>query len=422
MFLHIDIDCFFISAERTLNTNLLNRPAAVGSRSNLEIFNKKRTNIKLLNINSGAFVTPVFHSDFQRTFQNYFIDKIDGKDKIRGIITTSSYEARAYGVKTGMPIAKALTLCPTLTVVPANYPLYHKLSKEIFLYLKKKIPQVEQYSIDEFFGSVDGWISEDKIEHFANEIKQEIYQKFQIPVAIGIAKAKYIAKLATKSAKPFGVYLVKEQQEFIKDIPISKFPGIGKAFSAKLSKYGIKTLGDICNSKELLTRWKLPGIELYNRICTCKSEQITAKEPKKSIGLSRTFDAIDDYNEIKRRVLIMARHIAYMTNKAGANPIKFELKINFKDGSKAKKGVKTDRIFNEHLLKTSLEQLLQDIWKNNRGVIKLRVSVSNFSENKAKTLSLLDANSDLKQQKLDSAVNILRSKYGLDVLKNGNEI
>ena len=422
MFLHIDIDCFFISAERTLNPNLLNRPAAVGSRSNLEIFNKKRTNIKLLNINSGAFVTPVFHSDFQRTFQNYFIDKIDGKEKIRGIITTSSYEARAYGVKTGMPIAKALSLCPNLVVVPANYPLYHKLSKEIYLFIKKEIPEVEQYSIDEFFGNVDGWIKKEDIKEFAHNLKDRIYDKFKIPVAIGVAEAKYIAKLATKSAKPFGVYIVNNQQEYIKDIPISKFPGIGKGFEAKLSQYGIKTLGDICKSKELLQRWKLPGIELYNRICTCKNEKISIKEPKKSIGLSRTFDAISSYDEIKRRVLIMARHISYMVAQANVNPLRFELKINFQDGSKAKKGIKTDRIYSEHLLKESLEQLLQEIWRENRSVIKLRVSVSSFSDNKAKTLSLLELNSDIKQQKLDSAINSLRSKYGLDVLKNGNEI
>jgi len=130
MFLHIDIDSFFVSAERSVDPTLKNIPVAVGGRSNLEIFNKKRTHIKLMNDNSGAFVAPVFYSDKQKSFQSFFVDKIAGREKIRGIITTSSYEARAFGVKTAMPIALALQICPKLLVVPSNYPLYPALPSD----------------------------------------------------------------------------------------------------------------------------------------------------------------------------------------------------------------------------------------------------------------------------------------------------
>ena len=123
MFLHIDIDSFFASAERSVDPSLKGIPMAVGSRSNLEIFNKKRTNIRLMNDNSGAFVTPVFYSDKKKTFSSHFIDTIDGREKIRGIITTASYEARKFGVKTAMPIAQALQICPQMVVVPSNYPV-----------------------------------------------------------------------------------------------------------------------------------------------------------------------------------------------------------------------------------------------------------------------------------------------------------
>ena len=418
MFLHIDIDCFFISAERTINKNLLNCPAAVGSRSNLEIFSQQRRNIKLLNINSGAFVTPVFHSDFKKNFNNYFLDK----NKIRGIITTASYEARAYGVKTAMPIAKALSLCPNLIVVPSNMSLYHKLSKKLFILLKKEIPQIEQYSIDEFFGIIDGWIENKDVEKFINYLKNKIYKELKLPVSIGAAKSKYIAKLATNKAKPFGVYIVNNQEEFIKDIPISNFPGIGKSFSKKLNQYGIKKLSDICNSKKLLYSWKLPGIELYNRVCAKNNGIIKKKEPKKSIGLSRTFDAIYEYNEIQRRVVIMGRHIAYMVHKAKVNPLRFDLKIYYNDGTKIKNGIQSNRIFNEHLFKESLVILLKNSWIENRGIIKIRVWVSNFSIKGNKTLSLLNHNEDLKQKQIDDAVSKLRNSFGLDILKNGNEI
>jgi len=420
MFLHIDIDSFFISAERAVNPKLLNIPAAVGSRSNLEIFDRKRRDIKLLNINSGAFVTPIFHSSHKRTFQNYFIDNIDGKRKIRGIITTASYEARACGVKTGMPIAKALQLCPNMVVVPSNYPLYHKISKMLYIYLKSQLPKIEQYSIDEFFGLVDGWIEDVNTKKFAQELKTNIYKKFKLPVSIGIAKGKYIAKLATKEAKPFGVCYVDNHLEFIENIPIEKFAGIGKGFKKKLNKYGIKTLGDVCKNRQLLYRWKLPGIELYNKVCNNYGD-IKVKEAKKSIGLSRTFDAINNYQEIQRRVVIMARHIAYMANKSGVNPLRYDIKINYSDGSKAKIGKKVDREFSEQLLKETLIKLLKEIWKDGSSAIKLRVSVSNFLSTKT-TLSLLDIEDDKKQKKLDKAILKLRNEFGLDILKNGNEI
>ena len=183
MFLHIDIDSFFVSAERSLDPSLKNISVAVGGRSNLEIFNKKRTNIRLMDENSGAFVTPVFYSDKEKSFRSFFIDIIDGREKIRGIITTSSYEARASGVKTGMPIAHALRLCPELVVVPSHYLLYHQLSQKIYHFLQQRIPQLEQYSIDEFFGDLDGWIAEDEIDTFASLIKEGIYQEFDIPVS-----------------------------------------------------------------------------------------------------------------------------------------------------------------------------------------------------------------------------------------------
>lgn len=121
-----------------------------------------------MNDNSGAFVTPVFYSNKKKDFQTHFIDTIDGKEKIRGIVTTASYEARACGVRTGMPLAKALNLCPKLVIVPSNYPLYHKLSYKIHHFLQERIPSIEQFSIDEFFADISGWVEEGRVEEFAN--------------------------------------------------------------------------------------------------------------------------------------------------------------------------------------------------------------------------------------------------------------
>ena len=430
MFIHVDIDSFFASAERSVNDALKGIPMAVGSRSNLEIFNKKRTHIKLMNDNSGAFVTPVFYSDKKmksrrnedKTFESYFVDEIEGRKKIRGIITTASYEARACGVKTAMPIAQALQLCPKMTVVPSNYPLYHKLSHKIHTFMLAHIPKVEQYSIDEFFGDVSGWKKDEDVYAFAKELQSKILEHFDIPVSIGISKAKWIAKLATESAKPYGVYEVKDIDTYIENIPIKEFPGIGKGFQKRLGEHYISTLGDVKRHKALFVSWKKPGIQLYERITGTDHEGISSRGERKSIGISRTFDAIHDTDEIKRRIMIMARHIIYMVMAIEVNPTSYYLKVGYEYGVKAKKTLTVDRMFSETLFKSMLSEMYEEIVHVNNGAIKLTLNVSNFSSLNLKTLSLIDFNDDSKTKELHKNIHDLRSRFGLDIIKTGNEL
>ena len=422
MFLHIDIDSFFASAERSVNSKLKHIPICVGSRSNLEIFNKKRTNIKLMNDNSGAFVTPVFYSNKKKTFENYFIDKIDGRKKIRGIVTTASYEARAKGVKTAMPIAQALQLCPEMIVIPSNYPLYHKLSNKMHAFMRAHIPKVEQFSIDEFFCDVSGWKRDDEVYTFAKELQDKIHEHFDIPVSIGISKAKWIAKLATESAKPYGVYEVHDIDLYIENIPIKAFPGIGKGFQKRLEEHYIKTLGDIKRHKSLFLSWKKPAIQLYGRVTGTDVEGINPKSERKSIGISRTFDAIAESDEIKRRIMIMARHIIYMVMAIEVNPTSYYLKINYEYGVSVKKTLTIDRIFSEKLFKNTLSQMFDEIVDPNKSAIKLSLNVTNFSSKNLKTLSLLDFDKDTKDEQLYKDIHNLRMRFGLDIIKTGNEL
>ena len=406
---------------------------AVGSRSNLEIFNKKRTNIRLMNDNSGAFVTPVFYSDKhpkgissqaqgKKTFESYFVDKIEGRDKIRGIITTSSYEARAFGVKTAMPIAQALQLCPQMVVVPSHYPLYHKLSHQIHSFMLAHIPKVEQYSIDEFFGDLSGWIADKDVYAFAQALKIKINDHFDIPVSIGISKAKWIAKLATESAKPYGVYEVKDIDAYIENIPIKAFPGIGRGFQERLGKYYISTLGDVKRHQSLFYSWKKPGIQLYHRVTGTDNESISSRGERKSIGISRTFDAIHDADEVKRRIVIMARHIVYMVMAIEVNPTTYYLKINYEYGVKVKKSLTIDRIFSETLFKSILTEMYAEMAHFEKGAIKLSLNVSNFTSQHKKTLSLMDLDEDIHDNKLSKEIQKLRERFGLDIIKTGDEL
>ncbi|MFK5881490.1 MAG: DNA polymerase IV [Sulfurospirillum sp.] len=427
MKIHLDMDCFFASCERVRNPKLCGKPIAVGGRSDTKIFEKSFSARKLYDKNSGAFVPNIFYPTKKDNmdFENFFIDKNGNKTRIRGIITTASYEARAYGLKTGMTIRESLTLCPHLLVLPPNHLLYHEFSHKLFEFLKQKIPLVEQYSVDEFFADLSGWIRDENLLDFCKNLQHEIFDEFSLPITIGIAKSKWAAKLVTNSAKPFGVKEVKEDKwtEFIRDIPIQKFPGIAKGYRRRLKSRGIETLGEIRGAKNLFYSWKKPGILLYKRVLGIDNESIAQGTPRKSIGISRTFDPIKQRCEVKRRVAVLARNLAYTILKLNLNPTSYFLKIKYENFLRTKHRVTTDRLFNEKFFKSLMLEIFDntDIYVAQK-IKYIGISTSNFMEYKHKPFDLLSYEKDTKFRKIGNSIQSLRQKYGIDIVKNGSEI
>ena len=420
MILHLDLDSFFVSAERTKDKSLIGKEVAVGNRSDRYIFSGSMKNKKSMIANSGAFVPSLFFSKTQDK-SSYFYDH----NRIRGIIITSSYEARAKGIKTGMSIKEALNISPSLIVLPPNHILYHTLSFRLRRFLQQRVPKIEQYSIDEFFADTFGWIDDNDIYDFAKELKEQIRDSFDLPISIGIAKSKWIAKLATSFAKPNGIKLVKENElyDFIKDIPIEKFPGIGKAWRKKLLNYKKRTLGDIYLSKTLLYSQGRAGVELYDRVCGIDRDQVEEKKERKSIGLSRTFDPISDRDEIKRRISILSRHLSFIQSKTNPKASTIFLYIKYEYNERAKKHKTYNRMFTESFLKREFIKLFEEIdrYKNSK-IIRLSLSLSNFHNKKNSIYSLLDYQKAKKESKLYANIDKLRAKYGIDIVKNALEL
>ncbi|RXJ91851.1 DNA polymerase IV [Arcobacter sp. CECT 8983] len=421
MFLHLDLDCFFVSAHRTVDKSLENIPAAVGGRSNLNIFSSQKE-LRKISENGGAFVSTILTNEGEKSFKEYFVDE---NGRIRGIITTASYEARSFGVKTAMSVNEALKLCPKLKMLPPNYPLYHELSKKLSDLLKKEIPLVEQFSIDEFFGDLSGYIKDDEVEEFAFKLKQKIQKDLDLPISIGIAPSKYLSKLITEYAKPNGIKYVKKEhiKNFIQDIPIEEFPGIGKKYQERLKGYGIKTLGDIESKKELFYSWKKPGIELYNRVCGLEDNKLNMKRDKKSIGIGRSFDAIYDREELIRRVIILSRYLSFLVKKAKKNPLSYALQIRYESRIKSKDFINVNRIFNEEDFKAQIKQLfIKNDNHPSHGVVQLNITVYNFSKENEHTYNIFEYENDLKKKKLGNEIQALREKYGIDIIKTASEI
>ena len=208
----------------------------------------------------------------------------------------------------------------------------------------------------------------------------------------------------------------------IENIPIKEFPGIGKAFQQRLLSHGIERLGEIEKHKDLFYSWGKIGVQIYERVIGIDNEVINERTPRKSIGISRTFDCIRDSGEVRRRVAIMARHIVYMAMNLKVNPTSYFLKIDYEYGTKRKMSRTVDRVFSENLFREQLLEMYDEIVHHSLGAIKLTLNVSNFTNQQHKTLSLLDLNEDMEKAKLTKEIQGLRDKFGIDIIKSGVEL
>ena len=421
MFIHIDLDCYFVSAHRTLDKSLHNIPVAVGGKSNVDIFSHTRVK-RTMATNRASFSSKILDSEDEKSSNDYFVDE---NNKIRGIITSASYEARAFGVKTAMSVNEALKLCPNLKMIPPNYNLYDELSSKLKELLELEIPLIEQFSIDEFFGDLTGYIKEDEAEDFAKKLKDKIFKELNLPCSIGLANTKYLSKLMTNEAKPNNIKLLKKDniEEFTKNILIENFTGIGKSFCEKLSGYNIKTLGDIRKNKNLFYSFGKVGVDTYNRVCGIKDSKLNITKEKKSIGIGRSFDVVFNRDELKRRTIILSRYLSFIVKKDGHNPLSFQIHIKYESNIKTKAQENSNKIFNEFDFKNSIINLFMQADKHrNHGVVQLYITVFNFAKKGEHTYNLFEYEDDLKKDKLSKNIQNLREKFGIDILKSAFEL
>lgn len=424
MKIHLDLDCFFVSAERIRYPVLKGKNVVVVKSSDKKIFSKTKKHGTFFG-KTGAFNSflefPNFYGkDILNAWRDEFIDE---KGIIHGIVIAKSYEAKAYGIKTGTPLNQALRMCKDLHVIPSDHLFYQGLSQKLKAFLLKKIPVLEQYSIDEFFGDLSGYVEDKDTFSFLQNLQREILQKFDLPITIGASNSKWIAKLATNKAKPFGVKIVPQDsvESFTCNVPIGEFPGIGRKLSEKLSAYKIRTLGELKNAPMLLSG--KVGVDLYKRICGVDNEKVDTTSKRQAIGISRNFEAIYDRDEIYRRVVILSRYLSFTIIKLNLNPTSFYFKLRFDGGAKNSCSITKNRLFNERfLVDLSLEMFRKlDIYKHLK-IHYIAISTSNFANDKNyKTLSLIDYENDKKMSKLGLHVSLMRDKYGIDIIKYANE-
>jgi DNA polymerase-4 len=273
------MDAFFASVEQAANPNLKNKPIIVGSRNN----------------------------------------------KYRTVVAACSYEAKAFGVESGMSAKEAFRLCPQAIFVPADCAKYLYTAQKIFSLLQNFSPQVEMASIDEFYLDITGcepiFGSREKIAHL---IKQNIYQHFGITCSIGIAPNKLTAKVASKMKKPDGLIIweQKDISDIFKDMPVEKICGIGPKISSFLHRMSIFTCSQLAHTPKclLVKRFGKYGLWLLKAARGEDSSSIDLstqpKLPPKSVGHSYTLEKnINKMELIKVWIRLLCETIAVRLRK-----------------------------------------------------------------------------------------------------------
>jgi len=267
---------------------------------------------------------------------------VGGTAEGRGVVTSASYECRAFGVRSAMPTAQALRLCPRAVVVPVSREACSAASRAIRAVLDDFTPDVEPASIDEFYLDLSGTErlhADPTLEATARRIRHAVHESTGLDVSIGGGTSRLIAKMAAREAKPRraaegrgGVYLVPpgEELEFMRARPLAAIPGIGPRFQDRLQRYGLRQVADVLpRDVATLIGWFGPrgGRWLFNCVRGIDHSPVVRDGRRKSVGHEETFarDLNDDddlHTELTRLTTSVARDLRRTGHRARTMTVK----------------------------------------------------------------------------------------------------
>jgi len=321
---HIDMDAFYVSVEIRDNPELINKPVAVGGKSNR-----------------------------------------------RGVLSTCNYIARQFGVSSAMSTALAMKKCPGLIVVPGRMEVYKETSQIIRGVFEEYTDKIEPLSLDEaYLDLTDCKLHQGSATLVAQEIREKIFQTTGLTASAGIAPLKFVAKVASDMNKPNGQLTVapSEISHFLETLLLKKIPGVGKVTFEKLNKLGFETCGDIRKSNEafLASRFGKYGHVLWSRSQGIDERDVQVTRVRKSVGVERTFEkdisSIDELESVIEEYLLPEldkRSSKYLKSRSMN---KLGVKVKFSDFKQTTKDLKSSGINS-----ATLRELLKEAVKRGNG-------------------------------------------------------
>lgn len=289
--LHIDLNAFFVRCEELEDPSLIGKPVIIG--------------------HSGR----------------------------GGVVSTCSYKAREFGVRSGMPTFQALKLCPNAIIIPGHYSLYSKKSHEFINFVKKHSTLIEQASIDECYVDMTKTLSNIKnpLEYIKN-MQDTLFKETGLMCSIGVAPTKFLAKMGSDYKKPMGITIIhrKDIARILYPLPIESFFGIGKKTAPKLRKMGISTIGDLAklineDDPEIKKEFGRFYYGIKDWISGYGSDEVeTEPWDPKSIGNSTTFKFdTNNFEEIKEYIRELSKEVSERAKEA--NKVGYSVQLVLKD-------------------------------------------------------------------------------------------
>ncbi len=288
---------------------------------------------KIIHIDMDAFFAAVEQRDFPEYRNKPLI--VGGSPQSRGVVATCSYEARKFGIRSAMPCAHAFRLCPQAIFVRPRFDVYKQVSQTIRKIFAKYTSVIEPLSIDEAYLDVtDSKLEQGSATLIAKRIRQEIQQKTQLTASAGISYNKFLAKIASDINKPNGQFVITPEngENFIAQLEIGKFYGIGKATEAKMKNLGIYNGADLrqWRREQLVHHFGKAGHYYFAIARGIDNRSVATKGERKSIGTETTFAYdIDDIKEIKTIIRNLCQKVAQQLKSKHYKAQTLTLKVKF---------------------------------------------------------------------------------------------
>jgi DNA polymerase-4 len=287
---HVDMDAFFAAVEQRDNPDLKGKPVVVGAHP-----------------------------------------------KKRGVVSTCSYEARAYGIRSAMPSRTAYRLCPHAVFLPVNMKKYRRVSSRIMEILRNVSPVMEQVSVDEAFLDVTGQAASfDSAALLARQIKERVKKATGLTASVGVADNKFLAKLASDLNKPDGLTVIRRDacREILAPLPVSKIWGVGNVAEKKLGELGIHTIGELLGIPRPLLEETFGkfGSHLYRLARGEDDSEVVTEHEAKSVSSETTFEVdVDDVSTVNVALEKMCATVARRLRSDSLKAKTVTLKVRFQD-------------------------------------------------------------------------------------------
>ncbi|MDP6501345.1 MAG: DNA polymerase IV [Dehalococcoidales bacterium] len=379
--IHIDLDAFFVSVEQVFNPELKGKPVVVG-----------------------------------------------GKPGGRGVVAAASYEARAFGLHSAMPLKTASRLCPHAIFIEGSFPRYREASKKFMAILADFTPFLEPGGLDEAYLDVTGFESlHDSIHRMAVSIRQRIQDELGLCASVGIASGKIIAKVASELSKPDGLIEVArgEEQAFLAPLGVGKLPGVGKKAERTLELLGIDTIGKLSVTPVAILKRHLgvSGEGLHRSANGIDDRKVETSGAAKSISRETTFGK-DTRNRVylKATLRYLGERVGADLRRQGKQARSINLKLRYADFTTLTRSHTPPQATDGDLMifQTGLKLLDKALAAEKQPVRLIGIGVSNLVEAGGQ-LAMLDSSAQ-RQVQLHKTIDRIRQKYGFTSIQTGQTL